>query len=279
MRSLIGGTMAGPRRSRAPSPPAASRAAPEAAAKPKTKPKRGTQAPPEAAPLARPRPASPKVKAPRVRTKRPPRPDDAFSATIVSADSDTLTVRRLHRRDIKRVWNFLKLSFRDVNRETVEYQRPRSKERFEESYDDEGIEQLVFEVGGEVVGYAECAYEVTGSDNWINPRYFGSRDMRPLFVEELATHPDYQGRGVGSFMMEQLEHLARSRGCTHLVLEVAENNETALAFYRRRSFYKLDAAIFMAKRVEREPDLLPPRELKPDPEGESAPAPPADESA
>ena len=175
-------------------------------------------------------------------------------------------MRRMHRRDINRVWTFLKLSFRDVNRETVEYQRPRSKDRFEESYDDEGVEQLVFEVGDEVVGYAECAYEVTGSDNWINPRFFGSRDMRPLFVEELATHPDYQGRGVGSFMMEQLEHLARTRGCTHLVLEVAENNETALAFYRRRSFYKLDAAIFMAKKVDREPDLLPPRDLKPSPD-------------
>jgi ribosomal protein S18 acetylase RimI-like enzyme len=173
-----------------------------------------------------------------------------------------ITVRRMHRRDIKRVWDFLKRSFRDVNRETVEYQRPRSKQRFEESYDDEGIEQLLFEVEGEIVGYAESAFEVTGSDNWINPKYFESRDMRPLFVEELATSPDYQGRGVGSFMLEQLEHLARIHGCTHLVLEVAENNEDALAFYRRRSFVKLDAALFMAAKVDREPDLLPPRALK-----------------
>jgi ribosomal protein S18 acetylase RimI-like enzyme len=191
------------------------------------------------------------------------RAKDAFDSKIASSSSAQLTVRRMHRRDINRVWEFIKLSFRDVNRETVEYQRPRSKERFVETYADEGIEQLVFEVGDQVVGYAECAYEVTGSDNWINPRYFESRDMRPLFVQELATHPDYQGRGVGTFMMEQLEHLARIHGCTHLVLEVAENNENALTFYRRRSFYKLDAAIFMAKRIEREPDLLPPRELKP----------------
>lgn len=188
---------------------------------------------------------------------------DEFDTKIASSTSGSLTVRRMHRRDINRVWEFLKLSFRDVNRETVEYQRPRSKERFEETYDDEGIEQLVFEAGDEVVGYAECAYEVTGSDNWINPRYFDSRDMRPLFVEELATHPEYQGRGVGSFMMEQLEHLARLHGCTHLVLEVAENNDNALAFYKRRAFQKIDAAIFMAKKIDRAPDLLPPRQLKP----------------
>lgn len=219
-------------------------------------------------------PASPRATKARAGTKRAStatkrasgaakRARDAFDEKIASTTSAELTVRRLHRRDINRVWEFIKLSFRDVNRETVEYQRPRSKERFVETYDDEGVEQLVFEVGDDVVGYAECAYEVTGSDNWINPRYFESRDMRPLFVEELATHPAYQGRGVGGFMMEQLEHLARMHGCTHLVLEVAENNENALAFYRRRSFTKLDAAIFMAKRLERAPELLPPRKLKP----------------
>src|SRR5262249_10469370 len=62
-------------------------------------------------------------------------------------------------------------------------------------------------------------------------------------------------------MLEQLQHLARVRGCTHLVLEVAENNEAALAWYRRRTFYKLDAAIFLAQKVESEPELLPPRKL------------------
>jgi len=173
-----------------------------------------------------------------------------------------IRVRRMHRRDLNQAWDFLKLVFRDVNRETVEYQRPKSKQRFLESYDDEGVEQLIFETEGEIVGYAECAFEPTGSDNWINPRYFESRDIRPLYVEELASHPDYQGRGVGSFMLEQLEHLARVRGCTHLVLEVAENNRRALGFYKKRSFYRLDAAVFMAKRVESEPELLPPRPLK-----------------
>jgi ribosomal protein S18 acetylase RimI-like enzyme len=175
-------------------------------------------------------------------------------------------VRRIHRRDLNRTWEFLKLVFRAVNRETVEYQRPRSKKRFLQVYDEEGVEQLLFEVtDGDkdlVVGYAECAFEITGTDNWMNERYFEQRDMRPLFVEELAVHPDFQGQGIGGYMLEQLEHLARVRGCTHLVLEVAENNDNALKFYRARAFQKLDAAIFMAKRVQAEPELLPPRRLK-----------------
>lgn len=168
----------------------------------------------------------------------------------------------MHRRDLNRTWEFLKLVFRTVNRETVEYQRPRTKRRFAEVYDQDGIEQLLFEnESGDVVGYAECAFDASGEDNWINPRYFDKRGMRPMFVEELAVHPDYQGRGVGSYIIDQLQHLARVRGCTHLVLEVAENNESALSWYRRRNFFKLDAAIFMAQKVNAEPELLPPRKI------------------
>jgi ribosomal protein S18 acetylase RimI-like enzyme len=218
--------------------------------------------------------------------KRPPTgpaPDDVAPRVIPKAGrrkkkakdpGPLIQVRHMNRRDIGRVWDFLKVSFRDVNAETVEYQRPRSKHRFEEIYEEEGIEQLLFEVDGDIVAYAECSYEVTGSDNWINPRYFEKRDMRPLFVDELAVHPDWHGRGVGSFAMEQLHHLARVHGLNHLVLEVAENNERALGWYKKRSFKKLDAAIFMAAPVHIEPELLPPREL---PGPREATPPPADE--
>jgi ribosomal protein S18 acetylase RimI-like enzyme len=177
-----------------------------------------------------------------------------------------LRVRRIHRRDLNRVWEFLKRTFREVNRTTVEYQRPRLKGHFLKVYEDESVEQLLFELvqgkQAEIVGYAECAFEIAGSDNWLNENYFEKREMRPLFVEELAVHPAHQGHGIGGFILEQLEHLARVRGCTHLVLEVAENNEKALRFYRSRAFYKLDAAVFLAMRVSGDEELLPPRRLR-----------------
>lgn len=185
------------------------------------------------------------------------------------ADTATpeLRVRRLHRRDLNKVWEFLKLVFRDVNRETVEYQRPRHKKHFLEIYEEDGVEQLVFELHGadkaELVGYAEYTYEISGSDSWMNHRYFDKRGMRPLFVEEIAVHPDHHGMGIDSFMFEQIEHAARQRGCTHIVLEVAENNEEALQFYRKRSFQKLDAAIFLSRKIDTGGELLSPRKLKP----------------
>jgi len=195
-------------------------------------------------------------------------PDDDVKAeqSPDNAAELELRVRRIHRRDLNRVWEFLKLVFRDVIRETVEYQRPRLKKHFFEIYEEEGIEQLVFEVKKgtkyELVGYAEFAYEIVGSDNWMNQRYFERRGMRPLFVEELAVHPAYHGLGVGSFILEQVEHAARLRGCTHIVLEVAENNEDALKFYRKRNFIKLDAAIFLGKRLSTDDELLAPRKIK-----------------
>lgn len=182
-------------------------------------------------------------------------------------DDEAIHVRRIHRRDLPKTWEFLKLCFRDVNRDTVEYQRPRSKKRFFEVYEEEGIVQLLFELrkregkgsGSTIVGYAECALDISGSDNWMNRRYFVKRDMKPLFVEEIAVHPGHHGLGIGSFILEQMEHIAKLSGCTHLVLEVAENNENALRFYRARSFQKLDAAIFLAKRLAVASDILPPR--------------------
>jgi ribosomal protein S18 acetylase RimI-like enzyme len=205
-------------------------------------------------------------------TAPPAPPEGATTRSASRTPLPEVRVRRIHRRDLNRTWEFLKLCFRDVNRETVEYQRPRTKTRFLEVYEEEGIEQLLFETKiarkNVIVGYAECAFEVVGEDNWINQRYFDNRDMRPLFVEELAVHPEMQSQGIGTFVLEQLEHIAKLRGCTHLVLEVAENNDNALRFYRARTFFKLDAAIFLAKKLQVEDELLPPRKLKKPPSKE-----------
>jgi ribosomal protein S18 acetylase RimI-like enzyme len=221
--------------------------------------------------LARPLKSDPNAQAlglltPRAVRPHEPRSDEGPPAAEArqrarKKKSETIIVRRIHRRDLNRVWEFLKLSFRDVNRATVEYQRPRTKQRFVETYEEEGVEQLLFMIERKIVAYAECTFEIVGKDTWVNPAYFERRDMRPLYVEELAVHPEMNGRGVGSFVLEQLQHLARVRGLTHLVLEVAENNENALGWYRKRGFRKLDAAIFLAQSVDTEPELLPPREL------------------
>ena len=68
--------------------------------------------------------------------------DPIETASIVPTELE-IRVRRLHRRDINKTWEFLKRVFRDVNRETVEDQRPRHKRHFLEIYEEEGVEQVV----------------------------------------------------------------------------------------------------------------------------------------
>ena len=63
--------------------------------------------------------------------------------------------------------------------------------------------------------------------------------------------------------MDPIATPRRELRVTDLVLEVAENNELALAWYRERNFRKLDAAIFVAQTIETEPELVSPRELPP----------------
>ena len=59
----------------------------------------------------------------------------------------------------------------------------------------------------------------------------------------------------------EIEHAARLRGSTHIVLEVAENNEEALRFYKKRNFQKMDAAIFLSRKLDTSGALLNPRKL------------------
>jgi hypothetical protein len=59
--------------------------------------------------------------------------------------------------------------------------------------------------------------------------------------------------------------LPRVPGCTHLVPEVAENNESALRFYRGRHFFELDATFFLAKNDRQGRRALTPAKNSPPP--------------
>jgi GNAT superfamily N-acetyltransferase len=112
-------------------------------------------------------------------------------------------------------------------------------------YEEEGVEQLLFEVDGadgtEIVAYSECAFEITGSDNWMNESFFTRRDMRPMFVEELAVHPGYHGRGVGSLALEQLEHLRDDLAYAHRPVEHRSRGRQRHSLSARRDQHRRHA--------------------------------------
>ncbi len=62
-------------------------------------------------------------------------------------------------------------------------------------------------------------------------------EYRPteVYLARIEIHPDYQGRGIGGYLIRQLLDDARQRG-QHLVLDVLAVNRRAHAFYRRHGF-------------------------------------------
>ncbi|HZC14562.1 MAG TPA: GNAT family N-acetyltransferase [Thermoleophilaceae bacterium] len=71
-------------------------------------------------------------------------------------------------------------------------------------------------------------------------RLFDSRRPAPppraLYVDSLATAPDFRRRGVARALLERITDEARERGCTHVALETELENSTARALYRSAGF-------------------------------------------
>jgi GNAT superfamily N-acetyltransferase len=52
--------------------------------------------------------------------------------------------------------------------------------------------------------------------------------------------PEYQGRGIGRRMMDELERRARERGAAELALDTAEGAAHLLAWYERRGYRRIE---------------------------------------
>lgn len=85
---------------------------------------------------------------------------------------------------------------------------------------------------------------------------FSTFSARPLMnLHDVAVHPDFRGRGIGSRLLAEIERIARERGCCKLTLEVLVGNDGARRLYDRLGFrpYVLDlemgSAQFWEKRL------------------------------
>ena len=62
-----------------------------------------------------------------------------------------------------------------------------------------------------------------------------------LWIENLAVHPDWQGRGLGTQLLDQAEALARAVGCPALRLLTNAAFASNVRLYEKRGF-RLDRA-------------------------------------
>ncbi|KKC30367.1 ribosomal protein S18-alanine N-acetyltransferase [Caldanaerobacter subterraneus] len=78
---------------------------------------------------------------------------------------------------------------------------------------------IVAEVDKKVVGYAGF---------WVV--------LDEGHITNIAVHPEYRGRGIGSRLMEGLIDLAKKNGITSMTLEVRESNLVAQNLYKKFGF-------------------------------------------
>ena len=91
-----------------------------------------------------------------------------------------------------------------------------------------------------LVGYLEdklIASVMAGYDGhrgWIN--YF-------------AVHPDFQARGYGKQLMDNVENGLRELGCPKINLQIREGNDKVFSYYQKLGFVE-EKRISMGKRLE-----------------------------
>ena len=61
-----------------------------------------------------------------------------------------------------------------------------------------------------------------------------------VILDDLYVAPEARGRGIGRFVMNKIEAVARERKAVQIFLEVEKTNERAYGFYERRGWKKRD---------------------------------------
>jgi len=94
----------------------------------------------------------------------------------------------------------------------------------------EGIDGLLAEVNGEVVGFARTTYD---------------KAENRFTVTSLYVLPQHQGEGLGQKLLESAEKIAARYGADSVWLGVMEQNTRALEWYQRIGFTFVEVAPFV----------------------------------
>jgi putative acetyltransferase len=65
-------------------------------------------------------------------------------------------------------------------------------------------------------------------------------DATSAEVKRMYVEPEQRGKGVGRFVLDSLEAAARRMGVRRLVLETGDQQDAAIALYRRAGFSRVD---------------------------------------
>ena len=74
--------------------------------------------------------------------------------------------------------------------------------------------------------------------------YWTDPDARAFYFAALGVLPSFQGRGIGSWCMAQVERLAVENGCKAIRFDAAANNTALMRFYDRLGYERRGVITF-----------------------------------
>ena len=69
------------------------------------------------------------------------------------------------------------------------------------------------------------------------------------WINYFAVHPDFQQRGYGKQLMDNVENKLRELGCPKINLQIREGNDKVFSYYQKLGFVE-EKRINMGKRIE-----------------------------
>ncbi|MBV6623935.1 MAG: GNAT family N-acetyltransferase [Rivularia sp. (in: Bacteria)] len=77
-----------------------------------------------------------------------------------------------------------------------------------------------------------------GNINWQNP------SLAAFYIHRLAVMPFFQGKGIGTWCLHEIENLAINRNYSALRLDAVKTNQKLLKFYEKSGYKKVGEMIF-----------------------------------
>ena len=86
-------------------------------------------------------------------------------------------------------------------------------------------------------------------DNSLIATVMGGYEGHRGWINYLAVHPDFQGKGYGQEIMNSVETVLREMGCPKINLQIRRGNDMIKSFYQKLGFSN-DHVVSMGKRLE-----------------------------
>jgi ribosomal protein S18 acetylase RimI-like enzyme len=90
---------------------------------------------------------------------------------------------------------------------------------------------------------------VAESGNRLVGTIIGGFDGRRGMIYHLAVQATFRQNGVGSLLMEEVEHRLKAKGCLKCYLMVTLDNDHAIRFYETRHWERMDSIYTYSKEL------------------------------